>query len=190
MTLDLKNQIIIVATDLFMKQGYTATSTRQIATILQVSQPAIYHHFKNKEEIYTSVLTRFAIDVGSRLQLILKEPKSKRDVLVTMSHFLKDHHPMNLSLMMHDLKNSLSTETEKEIFIIWKEYYFSPFIEYFESIKSSIVPNLSTLVVSQHFLRILSSYISETYSNNTSSLILIDDMVDIFLRGVTNNELE
>lgn len=59
-------EIIAYATELFMTQGYLATSTRQIAKGLHITQPAIYHHFKNKEEIYVEVLTTFLLYNKSR----------------------------------------------------------------------------------------------------------------------------
>lgn len=87
------------------------------------------------------------------------------------------------------MNHLISVDTRKEIFTIWQNYYFAPFIAYFESIQEHIIPGLSIITVSQHFLRILASYISESYNNDALSEIKIDDMVDIFLRGITNPHL-
>lgn len=189
MSFNLREEIIKTATSLFMSQGYMATSTRQISKALNVSQPAIYHHFKNKEEIYVAVLTQFALEVGGHLHTILKKSQHPRDTLVEMATYLKIHHPMNLSLMMHDMNHLISQSTRQEIFKIWQNNYFAPFIHYFESIKEFIIPSFSITVVSQHFLRILSSYISETFKNDALSSVEIQDMVDIFLRGITDCKL-
>lgn len=56
MTYDLREAILDTATDLFMKNGYQGTTTREISKILSVTQPAIYHHFKTKEQLYIEVL--------------------------------------------------------------------------------------------------------------------------------------
>lgn len=42
-------EILDVAEELFMKQGYNDTSTRQIAKILGITQPNIYYHLKTKK---------------------------------------------------------------------------------------------------------------------------------------------
>lgn len=186
MTYNLRTQIITVATDLFMKQGYVATSTRQIASILDVTQPAIYHHFKNKEEIFIEVISQFAVEIGSDLNAILIKKQSKRDCLTEMALYLRDKHKMNFTLMMNDLQHSVSKKTNSSIFSVWSENYFNPFIQYFESIEKFIIPELSTANVSQHFLRVLSSYISESYSNDALDTIKIEDMINIFLRGITD----
>lgn len=43
-------EILDVAEELFMKQGYNDTSTRQIAKILEITQPNIYYHSKIKKK--------------------------------------------------------------------------------------------------------------------------------------------
>ncbi len=44
------------ATALFLKQGYHATSMRQIAQRAGLALGAIYNHFASKEELFTSIL--------------------------------------------------------------------------------------------------------------------------------------
>jgi len=44
------------AFELFMEQGYHATSTRQIADKASLALGGIYNHFSNKEEIFTAIL--------------------------------------------------------------------------------------------------------------------------------------
>lgn len=40
----------------FAKQGYTATSLAEIATDVGIKKPSIYAHFRNKDELYLSLL--------------------------------------------------------------------------------------------------------------------------------------
>ena len=71
MEMDMRDQIIQVATDLFMEIGFTATSTRQIAQILNISQPALYHHFKNKDDLLIYFVRETSFDrfiLGTPLQ--------------------------------------------------------------------------------------------------------------------------
>jgi AcrR family transcriptional regulator len=44
------------AFELFMEQGYHATSMRQISDRAKVALGGIYNHFSNKEEIFTAIL--------------------------------------------------------------------------------------------------------------------------------------
>ena len=51
-----RQRILAVARSLFMTRGYRAVSTREIAEAVGVTQPALYHHFAGKEELYVAVL--------------------------------------------------------------------------------------------------------------------------------------
>ncbi|MCH7382982.1 MULTISPECIES: TetR/AcrR family transcriptional regulator [Acinetobacter] len=45
-----------VALERFAKQGFAATSLNEIATDVGIKKPSIYAHFKNKDELYLSLI--------------------------------------------------------------------------------------------------------------------------------------
>ncbi|SDN56229.1 transcriptional regulator, TetR family [Desulfonauticus submarinus] len=51
-----KQQILNTALKLFALQGYDETTTVQISKEAGVTEPLLYYHFKNKEEIFTHIL--------------------------------------------------------------------------------------------------------------------------------------
>jgi len=52
-----KDRMIDVASELFMQQGYEATSVRQIADEVGVTEAALYYHFKEgKQELLQAVI--------------------------------------------------------------------------------------------------------------------------------------
>ncbi len=53
---DRKRQILAVATLLFSRQGFSGTTTRQIAQQADVNEALIFRHFPTKEELYWAVL--------------------------------------------------------------------------------------------------------------------------------------
>ncbi len=46
-----REDVLRAAATLFSKQGYSATSTRQIAEAIGIKQPSLFSHFKKKEHI-------------------------------------------------------------------------------------------------------------------------------------------
>ncbi|QIK68779.1 TetR/AcrR family transcriptional regulator [Erysipelothrix sp. HDW6C] len=184
MSVNLRESIISVATDLFMKNGYLATSTRDIASILNVSQPSIYHHFKNKEAIYAEVLERFAVEIGNSIKEILTSDHSYEKRLIETSIYLKNNHAVNFSLMMNDIESELSDAVQYKVFTIWQQNYFQPIRDFFEAIAQYIGYDLNPEIASRHYLRLLSAYLSKsTYGSDVSD----DDVhvaITIFLRGV------
>jgi AcrR family transcriptional regulator len=53
---DTRTRIQTVALELFIEQGYEATSLREIAERLGVTKAALYYHFKTKEDIVASLV--------------------------------------------------------------------------------------------------------------------------------------
>lgn len=53
---DRRRQILEVATDLFARQGYGGTTTRQIAERARVNEAIIFRHFPTKEDLYWAVI--------------------------------------------------------------------------------------------------------------------------------------
>lgn len=53
---DTYDTILSVAKNLFVKQGYTATSMRQIAEAVGIGKATIYHHFPDKQAILMTLV--------------------------------------------------------------------------------------------------------------------------------------
>jgi AcrR family transcriptional regulator len=51
-----RERVVLSAVELFAKKGFEATSMREIAEAAGVTKPMIYYHFKNKEDLYFSIL--------------------------------------------------------------------------------------------------------------------------------------
>ncbi|WP_305788171.1 TetR/AcrR family transcriptional regulator [Symbioplanes lichenis] len=50
---DTRERIRATALELFITQGYEHTSLAQVADRLGITRPAVYHHFRSKEEVLT-----------------------------------------------------------------------------------------------------------------------------------------
>jgi AcrR family transcriptional regulator len=53
---DRRNQILETATDLFARQGYEGTTTREIADKARVNEAIIFRHFPTKDDLYWAVI--------------------------------------------------------------------------------------------------------------------------------------
>lgn len=57
-----KDKILDVAAHLFSQNGYSKTALEEIASECKITKPAIYYHFKDKQELYEAVICkRFAL---------------------------------------------------------------------------------------------------------------------------------
>lgn len=175
-----RQTIIDVATALFMTQGYVATSTRQIAFKVGITQPNLYSHFKNKEEVYLAVFEQLSANVRENLQRILtsneKDPEIK---LKTMANELKDKHAFDFNMMMHDIEIELSGELRDKLFVLWKMSYFEPFLSFFTTEKKLLRIGVTSEMATRHFLGTLAPYIRK----EAHDLLTMNQVVDFFLYG-------
>src|SRR5437763_11349804 len=51
-----REQLIEVATKLFARSGYDATTTAAIAIAAGVTEPILYRHFKSKQELFVAIV--------------------------------------------------------------------------------------------------------------------------------------
>lgn len=77
-----KEKIVKTGLRLFLQKGYERTSLNDIARQVGISKPAIYHHFKNKDELFHGVLSLFFEEMG-------KWSKSRFESCKTLKELLK-----------------------------------------------------------------------------------------------------
>lgn len=54
---DTRERVLLRASELFARQGYSATTTRAIADAVGVRQPSLFYHFKSKAEVMSELLS-------------------------------------------------------------------------------------------------------------------------------------
>jgi len=70
-----RDQVLAVARQLFARQGFRGTTTRQIADQAQVNEAILFRHFRSKEALYWAVLDDLSRQRNSRgnLQALIAE---------------------------------------------------------------------------------------------------------------------
>lgn len=173
-------KILDIAEQLFMTQGYQATSTRQITEILDVTQPTIYYYFKKKEELYYQVMLRLSKNVEKNLREIAARPDCDMETkLSKMVEYLKTKHPFNLFVMMHDIQNTLSKDISKKLYHLFLTSYQQPFVQLLEANQGKLRDALnSRFAVSQLFV-LIAAYLNASDKEEDFSKAM-----DLFLRGI------
>ena len=177
------DKILDVAEELFMTKGYQATSTRQITEILGVTQPTIYYHFKNKEEIYFEVMRRLSKESKKQLdELAMLDDLSLDDKMIQMVESLKHRQPVNLFVMIHDIQHSLSPQVSYELYQMFLSSYKQPFVRLLESNKDKLRKTLDIeLAVSQLFI-LIASYLNSSKEQGEPSDF--SAKFDLFFYGI------
>jgi AcrR family transcriptional regulator len=64
---DTRESLLVAARGLFAAQGFDGTGTEQIVAEARVTRGALYHHFRDKADLFRAVMAEAAGDVATRL---------------------------------------------------------------------------------------------------------------------------
>ncbi len=97
---DRKEQILNVAAQLFSRQGFSGTRTREIAEAAGVNEAIIFRHFPKKEDLYWAVIENRVEMAKKRPQLKdrLKPDSDDREVLTTFAEEILTRQATDYSL--------------------------------------------------------------------------------------------
>jgi AcrR family transcriptional regulator len=77
-----RRAIIVAATDLFGRNGFSATTVDEIASAAAVAKGAVYHHFTTKESIFEAVFEETSLDL---VMVVTQAARQEADVLDAMA---------------------------------------------------------------------------------------------------------
>ncbi|HEX7164428.1 MAG TPA: helix-turn-helix domain-containing protein [Trebonia sp.] len=88
---DTREALIVAARRLFARDGFDGTGTEQIVAEARVTRGALYHHFRDKADLFRAVMAQAAADVAQRLideQLAAEATSPLDDIREGVSAFL------------------------------------------------------------------------------------------------------
>ncbi|MFP7492798.1 helix-turn-helix domain-containing protein [Terribacillus saccharophilus] len=137
--------IIATAERLFMTHGYRAISTRRIAEECGITQPALYHHFPNKQAIYLEVVRLIMSETEEAMTHVLQDHADSKDRIQRISYFMIMNHQGDMTQMFHDLQFEIAEEHRQTIQDWWMRSYFNPVMQTLtEGIAKGDIKSMST----------------------------------------------
>jgi AcrR family transcriptional regulator len=108
---DRRAQVLAVATQIFARQGFAGTTTRQIAEAAAVNEAIIFRHFSSKEELYWAVIEEQFVRLAPARELE-KRYATISDTLELFTTIAQDvldrnsdDHPLKRLLLFSALEN-------------------------------------------------------------------------------------
>jgi AcrR family transcriptional regulator len=84
-----REQLTVVARELFAERGYAASSMEEIAERAGVSKPVVYEHFGSKEVIYKEIVDREVSELVDRIKNALAPGHPRRTITRAVDAFLE-----------------------------------------------------------------------------------------------------
>lgn len=127
-----RRAILEVARRLFMEFGYRAITTRQISDACGLTQPALYHYFKDKQELYVAMALEELARTYAGLERITRRNESIEERLRRAVAYLVGATQHDHSLMIHDIRYELSAEARALLDEEFRTNMIAPLAELFE----------------------------------------------------------
>ncbi len=102
-----RSAIVAAATHLFAQRGFAETSMRQIAEAAGVSKAAIYHHFRDKDRLYRSLLEEAIDSLTAAMKRVLDDgsaPAQLAQALAEHLRFAIEHSDLLRVLVAEELQ--------------------------------------------------------------------------------------
>ncbi|HWD81379.1 MAG TPA: helix-turn-helix domain-containing protein [Kribbella sp.] len=103
-----------VALELFTRQGYEATSLREIADELGIQKPSLYYHFKGKEDILRSLFEVRGDEAEQLLDWVKQQPRTPDLVKTTVLRWVDSFSADKLRGIRFLAANPLLARTSDE----------------------------------------------------------------------------
>jgi AcrR family transcriptional regulator len=117
-----REQLIEVATRLFAKSGYEATTTAAIAEAAGVTEPILYRHFKSKQELFIAIVREVSQQTMRQWQALIANINDPAEKLRAISTALPEHM-RKLADAYHVLHGALGTSRDKKVLAVMREHY-------------------------------------------------------------------
>ncbi|MGA3065813.1 MAG: TetR/AcrR family transcriptional regulator [Tepidisphaeraceae bacterium] len=117
-----RDQLMAVATKLFAKWGYNATTTAAIAEAAGVTEPILYRHFSSKQELFVAItraMSQHTLDYWQEQTEGIHGPAEK---LRAIAKGFPDHI-RKLEDAYHVLHGALATSRERKVLAVIREHY-------------------------------------------------------------------
>ena len=178
--------ILEIAKELFLKNGYKNTSTRDIAKAVNITQPALYYHFSNKEVLFIEINKQIGSQLKHEIEQIQKQPDSLENQLIKCTNALLNVYHRDIFSFIHQSAAEMEQENKQQLFYILNDYYLKPLQAIFDLNKTPLNTKVSSKKAAQFYLMSLSLLFSTVHQLSTEKerSEQISDLMNMVLHGV------
>lgn len=152
-----RTAIMKTATKLFLNKGFGETSTRDIAKEIGITQPALYHHFNDKEVLFLDVMTAHGSKVRQEVNRVMRETDQKgEDRLWELAKTLLRLHPKDIYEQWQSAGELLTQSSSRKLNVIFMIDYIEPVSEFFKQPDVKVRPDVLPKEAAELFIASLS----------------------------------
>lgn len=153
--------ILAAARQQFLTLGYQATSTREIARQVGITQPALYHHFSDKEAIFLAVVAEVGAEAQQGIDQVTAQVKAGEqtdpvEALAAVTEALLTVHPRDVFTVLHGSFRFLQPDNRHQLGGLFMTDYMRPLAAFFDQGLVTLRPELDAQEAASFYLTSLS----------------------------------
>ena len=117
-----REQLLNVATRLFAKGGFDATTTAAIAKAARVTEPVLYRHFASKQALFVAIVRRMSEQTLQYWQEVLGDEQDPMKCLSVMGRSFPDQLK-KLEAANHVLQGALASSQDRQVQAVIREHF-------------------------------------------------------------------
>jgi AcrR family transcriptional regulator len=117
-----REQLIGVATRLFARHGFDATTTASIAEAAGVTEPILYRHFKSKQDLFVAIVRATSQQTIQEWEDLIVDIVDPAERIRAIAQAVPAHIK-RLGDAYHVLHGALSTSRDKKVHAVLREHY-------------------------------------------------------------------
>ena len=182
-----REQLIAVATKVFAKYGYDATTTAKIAEEAGVTEPILYRHFGSKQELFIAI-TR---EMSKRTLAHWRDLIGSIDDPATQLREIAKQFPGHLKQVgdaYRVIHNALTTSRDRKVLMVLREHYRQ--IEVFftgiitAGIKRGVFREIEPKTPCWHLINTGLGYAMVTLNLAPMDTFCVEGAIEFLLRGL------
>ncbi len=170
-----RRTILRTAHQLFMEHGYRAVTTRQIADACGLTQPALYHYFSDKQDLYVAVMLEDMAKTKMSLERIARRNESVEGRLRHIVRYLLGTTHHNFNMMIHDIRQEIHVQAQQRLNEAFQASMIAPIASIFQDgfrqgvLRDQQHDGVDAQTATWLFMSMLSRFLSQPAHFTTSS---------------------
>ena len=178
-------EILLASADLFQKQGYAATSMRQLAKAVNIEPSSLYSHIKSKEAILQMICAEQSDKFIQFMQWIMEQDDDPIDkIKALLMHQMQIAYDDSTAITVFNDEWKHLNETHLTSFLKARKAYEADFITIIEEgIKDGKLKKVSSKIILNTMLSSV-KWIHFQSNRNIANPDNFEEIVDIILGGI------
>lgn len=183
-----RQQLIQVALEVFARGGYDGTTTAEIAKASGVTEPILYRHFKNKQELFVAIVREVSEKTIKQWTEAIEGETDPEQRIRKLCSGIPDHIKRHAD-SYHVLHGALTNSRDKKVLEVIREHYNALHTFVRDVIKEGqdaggFRPDMKAKSAAWHIIMTGVGYATLSLNVGVIDRASIGETIDEFLRGM------